>query len=99
MPKALSYINVNHLTPAPAVILQGTLTFIFIVSGNIDTLIDFTSFLIWIFLGAAMIAMIVLRYRKKDSPRPLKVTRLSDLKLYLITFKVIIECFLVHRYL
>lgn len=73
MVQFLSYIHLNRLTPAPAVSTQGLLTFLFLLIGNINNLIDFTSFLSWIFYGVAMIALILMRYTKKDVYRPFKV--------------------------
>uniref|UniRef100_A0A1B6L852 b(0,+)-type amino acid transporter 1 n=1 Tax=Graphocephala atropunctata TaxID=36148 RepID=A0A1B6L852_9HEMI len=73
MPEALSYIHIHRYTPAPAVVLQGTLTFVFILSGNIVTLIEFASFLIWSFYGLAFTALLVLRRTRPDAPRPYKV--------------------------
>jgi amino acid transporter len=52
---------------------QGLLAFIFIIAGDITSLIDFASFLIWIFYGAAMVALILMRSTKKDIKRPYKV--------------------------
>lgn len=58
MPEPLSYIHVTRSTPAPAVALQGILAFVFLIVGDISTLIDFASFLIWFFYGCAMIALL-----------------------------------------
>lgn len=44
-----------------------------VLSGTIDSLIDFFSFTAWIFYGGAMIALIVMRYTKPNHPRPYKV--------------------------
>jgi L-type amino acid transporter 9 len=49
------------------------LTFIFIIAGDIASLIDFASFLIWIFYGIAMVALLVMRKSKKDVERSYKV--------------------------
>ncbi|XP_075228718.1 b(0,+)-type amino acid transporter 1-like isoform X2 [Lycorma delicatula] len=73
MVEAFSYIHIRRLTPAPAVILQGLLTVIFLLAGDITTLIEFASFLIWIFYGLAMVALIVLRRTKPLARRPYKV--------------------------
>lgn len=51
-------IKVERSTPAPAVFLQGILALIFLVVGDISTLIDFASFLIWFFYGCAMVALL-----------------------------------------
>ncbi|PSN40528.1 hypothetical protein C0J52_12262 [Blattella germanica] len=73
MLEAFSYIHMRRLTPAPAVLLQGVLTMIFILAGNIATLIDFASFLIWIFYGLAMVSLLITRKTMKDVERPFKV--------------------------
>uniref|UniRef100_A0A1B6FDB9 b(0,+)-type amino acid transporter 1 n=1 Tax=Cuerna arida TaxID=1464854 RepID=A0A1B6FDB9_9HEMI len=73
MPEALSYIHIHRYTPAPAVVLQGVLTSLFILSGKIVTLIEFASFLIWSFYGFAFTALIILRKSRPNAPRPYKV--------------------------
>ncbi|XP_021921609.1 b(0,+)-type amino acid transporter 1-like isoform X3 [Zootermopsis nevadensis] len=73
MIEAFSYIHLRRLTPAPAVILQGFLSFLFIIAGDITTLIDFCSFLIWIFYALAMVALMIMRKTKKDVKRTYKV--------------------------
>ncbi|CAB3360535.1 Hypothetical predicted protein [Cloeon dipterum] len=73
MLSVLSYIHRERLTPIPAVILQGLISCIFILSGDVANLIDFASFLIWIFYGGAMIALVMLRKSHADVARPYKV--------------------------
>uniref|UniRef100_A0A8D8XDK1 b(0,+)-type amino acid transporter 1 n=2 Tax=Cacopsylla melanoneura TaxID=428564 RepID=A0A8D8XDK1_9HEMI len=73
MLQAFSFVHVKRLTPAPAVLLQGFLTCFCILAGNIYSLLEFASFLCWIFYGMAMAALILLRYTKPDVPRPYKV--------------------------
>ena len=53
--------------------LQGVLSFIFILAGDIAELIDFASFLIWTFYAVAMVALLVLRKVKGTVNRPFKV--------------------------
>ena len=43
-----------------------------VVSGNIDSLIDFFSFTAWIFYGGAMLALLVMRKTRPNHPRPYK---------------------------
>ena len=69
----MSYVHVRRSTPAPAVALQGVLAFSFILAGDIETLIEFASFLIWFFYGAAVICLLVIRKTQPDTPRPYKV--------------------------
>lgn len=44
-----------------------------IIPGDIGTLIDFFGFAISIFYCAAMVALVVMRFTKKDEHRPIKV--------------------------
>lgn len=43
------------------------------MSGDVVELIEFASFLVWIFYGLAMVALLVLRKTKKNVLRPYKV--------------------------
>lgn len=52
---------------------QGFISFIFIVVGDIGALIEFASFLIWVFYGSAVVCLLVLRKTQPDIPRPYKV--------------------------
>lgn len=83
MLEVFSYISVKRLTPAPAVLFQGMLALVFsLACENIITLIEFTSFLVWIFYGLSMVALLVMRYTKKDVKRPFRVSAiLNNIKL------------------
>ncbi|XP_050354344.1 b(0,+)-type amino acid transporter 1-like isoform X1 [Nymphalis io] len=73
MLEVFSYVNMKRLTPAPAVAFQAILTSVFIMVGNIKTLIDFASWFLWFFYGLAMVALLVLRKTQADKPRPYRV--------------------------
>jgi len=49
------------------------LAFLFIMAGDINSLIDFCSFMIWVFYALAMVALMVMRRTKKDVMRTCKV--------------------------
>ncbi|KPI95265.1 B(0,+)-type amino acid transporter 1 [Papilio xuthus] len=76
MLEVFSYVNLKRLTPAPAVALQALLTSVFILVGNIRTLIEFASWFLWFFYGLAMVALLVLRRTQADKPRPYRVPTL-----------------------
>ncbi|XP_067133364.1 b(0,+)-type amino acid transporter 1 isoform X5 [Centruroides vittatus] len=69
----LSYVHVRRLTPSPALIFNAFIAICMIIPGNIGSLIDFFSFTAWLFYGGTMLALIVMRWTKKDVPRPYKV--------------------------
>uniref|UniRef100_A0A7M4E8L3 b(0,+)-type amino acid transporter 1 n=1 Tax=Crocodylus porosus TaxID=8502 RepID=A0A7M4E8L3_CROPO len=73
MLKVLSYISVKRLTPAPAIIFYGAITIIYIIPGNIDTLINYFSFAVWIFYGLTVLGLIVMRFTRKELKRPITV--------------------------
>ncbi|XP_012256355.3 b(0,+)-type amino acid transporter 1-like [Athalia rosae] len=73
IPEVFSFIHVKKMTPTVAVAFQGLTTFIFILVGNITELIEFASFLTWVFYGLAMVALLVMRHTKPDIVRPYKV--------------------------
>lgn len=52
---------------------QGLLTLMCLLIGNIISLIEFASFLTWLFYGISMVALLVMRYTKRDVKRPFKV--------------------------
>ena len=73
VPCVLSFVHITKMTPAAAVIFQAILTLACLLVGNITALIEFASFLTWVFYGMAMLALIVLRKTKPNSPRPYRV--------------------------
>ncbi|XP_007474838.1 B(0,+)-type amino acid transporter 1 isoform X1 [Monodelphis domestica] len=73
MLKMLSYISVKRLTPAPAIIFYGIIAILYIIPGDINTLINYFSFASWFFYGLTILGLIVMRFTKKDHKRPIKV--------------------------
>ncbi|XP_025898139.1 B(0,+)-type amino acid transporter 1 [Nothoprocta perdicaria] len=73
MLKVLSYISVKRLTPAPAIIFYGAIAIIYIIPGDIETLINYFSFAVWIFYGLTIFALIVMRFTRKELKRPIRI--------------------------
>ncbi|XP_054271459.1 b(0,+)-type amino acid transporter 1-like isoform X1 [Macrosteles quadrilineatus] len=69
----LSYVHVRRMTPAPGLIFHSLIAIAMVLSGTINSLIDFFSFTAWIFYGGAMLALIVMRFTRPNFPRPYKV--------------------------
>jgi len=70
---ALSFVHVKKLTPSPALIFNAMIALLMVIPSDIGSLIDFFSFTAWIFYGGAMAALLVMRYTRKNDPRPYKV--------------------------
>ncbi|OBS77207.1 hypothetical protein A6R68_16368 [Neotoma lepida] len=73
MLKVLSYISVRRLTPAPALIFYGIIATIYIIPGDINSLVNYFSFAAWLFYGMTILGLIVMRFTRKDLERPIKV--------------------------
>eukprot|EP00096_Caligus_rogercresseyi_P007555 TRINITY_DN25469_c0_g1_i1.p1 TRINITY_DN25469_c0_g1~~TRINITY_DN25469_c0_g1_i1.p1 ORF type:complete len:517 (-),score=107.66 TRINITY_DN25469_c0_g1_i1:136-1686(-) len=69
----LSFVHKDVLTPAPALLFHALVAMLMILSGDIESLIDFFSFTVWIFYGMSMLALITLRKTQPNLPRPYKV--------------------------
>lgn len=67
-----------------------------IIPGDIATLIDFFGFAISIFYCAAMVALIVMRFTKKDEHRPIKVLLADSIEFLSLGF-FIVNHFLVNK--
>ncbi|XP_004539601.2 b(0,+)-type amino acid transporter 1 isoform X1 [Maylandia zebra] len=89
MVKILSYINVKRYTPAPALIFNGVLAIFYIIPADINALINYFSFAQWFFYGLAALALIVMRFTRKDLDRPVKIP------VVLAGIMVLVSCYLV----
>ncbi|XP_013381452.1 b(0,+)-type amino acid transporter 1 isoform X3 [Lingula anatina] len=69
----LSMVHVKKYTPLPSMIFTACIAILMIIPGDISALIDFFSFTAWLFYGATFAALLVLRFRQPDLPRPYKV--------------------------
>ncbi|XP_018578925.1 b(0,+)-type amino acid transporter 1-like [Anoplophora glabripennis] len=73
MLKSLSYVHYKKMTPGPAVVLQGIITFLFILTKDVTELIQFVGFMKMIFYSLSMVSLLILKKRMKDAPRLYKV--------------------------
>ncbi|XP_035009751.1 b(0,+)-type amino acid transporter 1 [Hippoglossus stenolepis] len=89
MVKLLSYISLRRYTPSPALIFNGFLAIFYIVPADINTLINYFSFAQWMFYGLTSLALIVMRFTRKELHRPLKVP------IVLPVIMVLVSCYLV----
>ncbi|XP_074503918.1 cystine/glutamate transporter [Sebastes fasciatus] len=73
LPEVLSMIHVQRHTPMAAVLILYPMTMLQLFVGDIYSLLNFMSFLRWLFIGVVVLGLIYLRYTKPDLPRPFKV--------------------------
>lgn len=73
LPEVLSMIHVRRHTPLAAVLILYPMTILQLFVGDIYSLLNFMSFLRWLFIGVVVLGLIYLRYTKPELPRPFKV--------------------------
>jgi len=73
MPEILSMIQVNKMTPAPAVIISALLSLGYLCSSDIFSLINYVGFATWISIGLAVFCLPYLRWKHPEWNRPIKV--------------------------
>lgn len=89
MPEVLSFINVNHYTPTPALIFLCVLSLLYLFIGNVYVLITYSSVVETFFIMLSVSAVLYFRWKQPDMPRPIKVNILVPI------FYVIICIFLI----
>jgi len=70
---AMERLHPRFGTPAFALITSGIWSAVLALSGTFETLLQYVIFVGWIFYSLAGLAVIVLRHRDPDRPRPYKV--------------------------
>uniref|UniRef100_A0A8C5AQC4 Solute carrier family 7 member 9 n=1 Tax=Gadus morhua TaxID=8049 RepID=A0A8C5AQC4_GADMO len=89
MVKILSYISLRRYTPAPALMFNGLLALFYSIPADIEVLINYFSFAQWAFYGLTALALIVMRFTRKDLPRPVRIP------IVFAVLMVLISCYLV----
>ncbi|XP_074602018.1 L-type amino acid transporter sobremesa [Brevipalpus obovatus] len=88
----LSFVDFHRFTPSPALIFNAIISILYVLPGNIESLIDFFSFTAWLFYGLTMLSLIVLRYKSpyKDFHRPYKVHLSIPILVSIISFYLVV---------
>jgi len=75
MPRVLSMVQVSRSTPLPSLLFTALISFIMLIpkASEFELLIGFFSFASWVFYGTCFVALLYLRFRRKDLKRPYKV--------------------------
>ncbi|TSL89892.1 Cystine/glutamate transporter [Bagarius yarrelli] len=73
LPDVLSMVHVRRHTPVAAVIIMYPLTMLLLFVGDIYSLLNFMSFLRWLFIGLAVVGLIYMRHTRPEMARPFKV--------------------------
>ncbi|XP_057618469.1 B(0,+)-type amino acid transporter 1 [Chionomys nivalis] len=90
MLKVLSYVSVKRLTPAPALIFYGIIAIIYIIPGDINSLVNYFSFAAWLFYGMTILGLVVMRFTRKDLERPIKVPIVIPILVILVSIFLVL---------
>ena len=79
LPEVISYVNKFTLTPLPGLLFNGLLGIVFVLLNDINALLNMYMVAASFFYGLCMLALLVLRYTRRDVERTFKVTILLPL--------------------
>nr|KAG5709025.1 hypothetical protein BaRGS_004664 [Batillaria attramentaria] len=103
LPEVLSYVHIKNYTPLPSVIFtvssrlfrqfyppRTLVAIALIIPGNIFSLIDFFSFTAWLFYGATMACVLILRKTRPNDPRPYRVPTIIPIIMLFISVYLVV---------
>ncbi|KAI8504402.1 Large neutral amino acids transporter small subunit 1 [Branchiostoma belcheri] len=73
LPDILAMVNVHRYTPVPSLILGGILSLIMLCTTDVYVLINYASFVYWIFIGMAILGLVVIHFKYPSMERPVKM--------------------------
>ena len=92
-PRSLAVIHPSMGTPARAIILQSAWTSVLILSGTFEKLMVWAGFALTVFLALAVAAVIVLRIKRPELPRPFRMPGYPWLPAAYVGFAIWIAAF------
>ncbi|XP_074640593.1 large neutral amino acids transporter small subunit 2-like isoform X2 [Tubulanus polymorphus] len=73
MPQILSMVQVQRMTPLPAVLFMGLTSLIYLCSTDMYALINYVGFVNWLSIGLSVVALLYFRWKRPEMNRPIKV--------------------------
>ncbi|CAL4133466.1 unnamed protein product, partial [Meganyctiphanes norvegica] len=73
LPDVIGLININRYTPVPSLAFLLCISIIYIIPSNTDLLVNYVSFCMSIFMTGSIGALLWLRIKQPNRPRPIKV--------------------------
>ncbi|THD23970.1 Large neutral amino acids transporter small subunit [Fasciola hepatica] len=72
MPRVCSFLQMDLLTPIPAVIITCIISIVYLLTGSINSLITYLGFVQWLAIGLCVFIVIVFRFTRPDAERPVR---------------------------
>ncbi|XP_055385096.1 Y+L amino acid transporter 2 isoform X2 [Condylostylus longicornis] len=73
MPEILTMIQIQRLTPTPAVLIMALLSMLYLTSSDIFALINYVGFATWLSIGVSVLCLPWLRWAQPNLNRPIRV--------------------------
>ncbi|XP_014674606.1 PREDICTED: Y+L amino acid transporter 2-like [Priapulus caudatus] len=84
LPDALAMINVEKVTPMPSLVFVCILSLIMCIGSDVYMLINYVSFIEIVIVWASVSGLLLLRWKRPDMPRPIKVNILIPITFFLL---------------
>ncbi|CAH8541170.1 unnamed protein product [Dicrocoelium dendriticum] len=93
MPSVMSFLQMRRLTPIPAVVFTCLATVVYVLIGDVNSLIVYLGFVQWLAIGISVLIVIVFRFTRPEMERPVKVPLVFAFIYVLVTLFLVIFAF------
>ncbi|XP_077988839.1 Y+L amino acid transporter 2-like [Glandiceps talaboti] len=90
LPDVMAMIHINKRTPVSALLFNVVLSIIMVQISDINTLINYVSFVDWLSTGIAVVGMLWLRYKQPELHRPIKLPLFVPIIFILMTIFLVV---------
>ncbi|KAI8488847.1 hypothetical protein Bbelb_333650 [Branchiostoma belcheri] len=93
LPRILSMIQIDRLTPAPAVILRISFSLLMLIPDDVYKVLNLMGFAGWLSSAITVIGLLWWRYKKPDLPRPIKMNLAIPVLFVLLSLFMVVVSF------
>nr|CAX69456.1 L-amino acid transporter, LAT family [Schistosoma japonicum] len=93
MPSFISYLQMDRITPIPAVLFTCIISVIYLLPGDIETLINYTGFVQILATGICVLIVVIFRFTRSKLPRPVKAPLIFAIIYIAVTLFLLIFAF------
>jgi L-type amino acid transporter 8 len=91
MPEILTMIQIQRLTPTPAVLIMAILSLFYLFASDIYALINYVGFATWLSIGVGVLCLPWLRWKEPNLARPIRVPLFFPVIYLLATIFVVVS--------
>ncbi|CAH8588735.1 unnamed protein product [Schistosoma curassoni] len=93
MPAFISYLHTDRLTPIPAVLFTCIVSIIYLLAGDIFTLMNYMGFVQWLAIGLCVLIVVIFRITRPNIQRPVKAPLIFAIIYLVVTASLLIFSF------